>query len=168
MASEYEELALIPWKQEVAKVSKIEMKEIASGVEVDVIRANMQALIKKLEETEASNQKRFDSFKISSENAFKMNEDILNKIQEINERTERIKEDTERKRPEVNVRETDIAAQEVEEDTEDEPNGSNSREDTESQTEYEPENDMSEDIIRLKILMADILNEEIKNTIPRL
>jgi hypothetical protein len=82
-----------------------------------------------LEEIEASNRRKIDDFKVSSENAFKINEDILNSIQEINETTERIKEDVERRRPQVNIRDTNITAQEVEEDSEDELNGTNSRED---------------------------------------
>jgi hypothetical protein len=47
----------------------------------------------------------------------------------------------------------------IEEDTEDELRNNS---DTETQTENEPENELPEDVRALKVMMMDIMNEEIK------
>jgi hypothetical protein len=165
MESEYEDLEPTSWVESVTKISKVKVSEAASGTEVDVIRSNIQALINRLEETEASNQKRFDDMKISSENALKMNEQVLEKIHEINELNTKIRENTERRRPTPTLKEVDVAVEEIEEDTKDELK---SNSDAEKHTDTEVENDLPEDVMRLKVLMWDILNEEIENTIPRI
>jgi hypothetical protein len=165
MESEYEDMDTTPWKEKVAEISKVKMNQIASGTEVDIIRSNIQELMNRLKETDSNYKKGFDDLKISSENAYKMNEHVLEKIQEMNEINTKIREDVERRRPAPPLKEIDVAVEEVEEDTEDELRNNS---DTETQTEGEPENDLPEDVLRLNVLMADILNEEIKNIIPRI
>jgi hypothetical protein len=50
--SEYEDVDKTPWKEKVKEVSGKELKQIASGIEVDLIRSNMQELIKRMDEME--------------------------------------------------------------------------------------------------------------------
>jgi uncharacterized phage infection (PIP) family protein YhgE len=75
------------------------VNQIANGTEVDVIRSNIQELMNKLKETDSNYKKEIDDLKISSENVYKMNEHILERIQEMNEINTKIREDLERRRP---------------------------------------------------------------------
>jgi hypothetical protein len=52
MESEYEDVDKTPWNEKVKEVSGKESKQIASGIEVDLIRSNMQELIKRMDEME--------------------------------------------------------------------------------------------------------------------
>jgi hypothetical protein len=163
--SEYEDVDATPWIETVEKVSGTRTKQIASGIEVDVIRSNIQELMKRMDEVDSGHKRELEGVKVTSDNAFRLNEQILEKLQEFNETNTRIREDIERRIPPPHLKEIDIAVEDVEEDTEDELR---SNSDTETQTESEPENELPEDIRMLKVMMMDILNEEIKNTIPRI
>jgi hypothetical protein len=162
MESEYEDVDPILWKTKVEETMGAKAKQFASGTETALINSNIQEINKRRNEVEAGQK---EQMQVNSENAFRLGEQVLEKLQEFNETNTRIREEIERLRPPPPLREIDMAVENIEEDTEDELRNNN---DTETQTDIELENDLPDDIQVLKVMIMDILNEDVKNTIPRI
>jgi hypothetical protein len=107
--SEHEDVDNTPWKEKVEEVSGKESKQIASGIEVDFIRSNIQELIKRMNEMEMGHKSEWENVKITSDNALRINEQALEKLHEFNEVNTIIREDIERRRPLSPLREIDLA-----------------------------------------------------------
>jgi hypothetical protein len=79
-----EESDLSEWTEEVSKVTKLEKKEMVSGLELDVIRANLDSLQKQIKDSKGKDKKQLKEINLSCANAVKANEMLLAKLNEIN------------------------------------------------------------------------------------
>jgi hypothetical protein len=69
-----------------------------------------------MNELEVGHKSEWENVKITSDNAIRINEQVLEKLHEINETNNRIREDMERRRPPSPLREIDLAVDNLEED----------------------------------------------------
>jgi hypothetical protein len=150
-----EETNLSEWTEEVSAVTNLERKEIVSGTELDVIRANLGSIQKQIKDSRGKDKKQLKEINISCANAVKANKMLLEKLNEINrplQKPSRI--------------ETIKRNQREEEDSTDEMN--NFADNSQTQSEEELQNNMPNDIIMLKTTMLNEVNDDIKMTIPRI
>jgi hypothetical protein len=150
-SQEEEETDLSEWTQEVDQVTELERKKAVSGLELDIIKTNFESLKKQLKNLKGKNKKFMKDISFSCENAAKTNQMLMEKLDEISKPTEK-----QRKKPVMRN------PQQEEEDSNDEMNNFSENSQTQS------ENELPNDIIILKTMMLNEINEDIKKTVPRI
>jgi hypothetical protein len=72
------------WSREVRISSKDKRKNIVSGIELDVISANLQSLEQQVKDAKIKEKKRAKKINLNCMNALKANEEILERMKQIN------------------------------------------------------------------------------------
>jgi hypothetical protein len=110
---------------------------------------------KQMKDSKRKNKKQMKKISLTCANAIKANQMILDKLEEMNRSIDKLQRKESTKLTNIE-----------EEDSTDEIN--NFPETSQSQSEGETQNDVPNDIIMLKTLMNNELNDDIKMTIPRI